>query len=55
MGDSVLESIEAKFAWVNDFDVLIWSYQHNLAKPEAAIYQVLIEKLGDGAGRDALS
>ena len=46
MGDSVLESIESTFAWINDFDVLIWSYQHRLAKPEAAIYQLLLEKLG---------
>jgi putative hydrolase of the HAD superfamily len=46
MGDSVLESIESTFAWINDFDVLIWSYQHRLAKPEPAIYQLLLEKLG---------
>ena len=46
MGDSVLESIEATFAWINDFDVLIWSYQHRLAKPEPEIYQLLLEKLG---------
>jgi putative hydrolase of the HAD superfamily len=46
MGDSVLESIEASFDWIADFDVLIWSYQHNLAKPERAIYELLLEKLG---------
>jgi putative hydrolase of the HAD superfamily len=46
MGDSVLESIEANFPWVADFDVLIWSYQHNMAKPEPEIYQLLLEKLG---------
>jgi putative hydrolase of the HAD superfamily len=46
MGDSVLESIQASFDWIADFDVLIWSYQHNLAKPERAIYDLLLEKLG---------
>ena len=46
MGDSVMESILEKFAWVNDFDVLIWSYQHRVVKPDAEIYQLLLEKLG---------
>lgn len=46
MGDSVMESILEAFAWVQDFDVLIWSYQHRLAKPEAAIYELLLNKLG---------
>jgi putative hydrolase of the HAD superfamily len=46
MGDNVLESLEANFPWLNDFDVLIWSYQHNLAKPEPEIYHLLLERLG---------
>jgi putative hydrolase of the HAD superfamily len=46
MGDSVLESIQVEFAWIADFDVLIWSFQHNLAKPEEAIYELLLERLG---------
>jgi putative hydrolase of the HAD superfamily len=46
MGDSVLEIVLEKFAWVEDFDVLIWSYQHRMAKPEAAIYELLLERLG---------
>lgn len=46
MGDSVMESILEKFAWVTDFDVLIWSYQHRVVKPDAEIYQLLLEKLG---------
>ena len=46
MGDSVLESIQREFAWIADFDVLIWSYQHNLAKPEEAIYRLLLDRLG---------
>ncbi len=46
MGDSVLESIEEAFDWIADFDVRIWSYQYRMAKPEAAIYELLLEKLG---------
>ena len=46
MGDSVMESILETFAWIADFDVLIWSYQHRMAKPEPAIYHLLLEKLG---------
>jgi putative hydrolase of the HAD superfamily len=46
MGDSVMESILETFAWIADFDVLIWSYQHRMAKPEPAIYNLLLEKLG---------
>jgi len=46
MGDSVMESIVENFTWVADFDVLIWSYQHRMAKPEPAIYELLLEKLG---------
>jgi putative hydrolase of the HAD superfamily len=49
MGDSVLESIERKFNWIADFDVLIWSYQHRMAKPEPAIYRLLLEQLGTAA------
>jgi putative hydrolase of the HAD superfamily len=46
MGDSVLDNMLQHFAWIEDFDVLIWSYQHNLAKPEAAIYELLLARLG---------
>ncbi|WP_263359742.1 HAD family hydrolase [Acidicapsa ligni] len=46
MGDSVLESIEQKFAWINDFDVLVWSYQIRMAKPQPEIYEYLLQKLG---------
>ena len=46
MGDSVLETIERSHGWIADFDVLIWSYQHRMAKPEPAIYELLLERLG---------
>jgi hypothetical protein len=45
MGDSVLEHIERDFAWIEDFDVLIWSFQHRMAKPEPGIYRLLLERL----------
>lgn len=46
MGDSVLESITREFAWIGHFDVLIWSYQHLMAKPDPAIYQLALQRLG---------
>ncbi len=46
MGDSVLENIQREFDWLPRFDVLIWSYQHNLAKPDPAIYRLALQKLG---------
>jgi putative hydrolase of the HAD superfamily len=46
MGDSVLEVLLEKFAWIEDFDVLIWSYQHGLVKPDPAIYRLVLERLG---------
>ena len=46
MGDTVMESISEEFAWIEDFDLLIWSYQHRMAKPEPAIYELLLDKLG---------
>jgi len=46
MGDAVMESIAGSFAWIADFDVPIWSYRHRMAKPEPAIYELLLQKLG---------
>jgi putative hydrolase of the HAD superfamily len=46
MGDSVLASIEREFTWLRDFDVLVWSFQLGIAKPDPAIYQYVLEKLG---------
>jgi putative hydrolase of the HAD superfamily len=46
MGDTVLASIEREFRWIHDFDVLIWSYQHGMAKPAPEIYQLVLSGLG---------
>jgi len=46
MGDSVLESVEREFGWIHRFDVLVWSFQIRLAKPDPAIYRYVLAKLG---------
>ena len=46
MGDSVLHSIQREFPWISNFDVLIWSYQLQMAKPDPAIYLHILERLG---------
>jgi len=49
MGDSVLENLERKFDWLPRFDVLIWSFQHRMAKPDPAIYKLTLTRLGTKA------
>jgi putative hydrolase of the HAD superfamily len=46
MGDSVLESIKREFQWIENFDVLVWSYQLRLAKPDPEIYLYALQRLG---------
>jgi putative hydrolase of the HAD superfamily len=46
MGDTVLDNIKREFRWIDDFDVLVWSYQLHMAKPDPAIYQYTLQKLG---------
>jgi len=46
MGDNVLANIEREFAWIHRFDVLVWSFQLHLAKPDPAIYRYALQKLG---------
>lgn len=45
MGDNVLASVERAFDWLPRFDVLIWSYQWQMAKPDPAIYRLCLDKL----------
>lgn len=49
MGDTVLASLEREFAWLGNFDVLVWSFQLGMAKPDPAIYHYILEKLGTKA------
>ncbi len=46
MGDTVLENIKREFKWIDNFDVLVWSYQLHLAKPDPAIYRYTLKELG---------
>jgi putative hydrolase of the HAD superfamily len=46
MGDSVLESIEREINWIHRFDVLVWSFQLGIAKPDPAIYRHTLDELG---------
>jgi putative hydrolase of the HAD superfamily len=46
MGDNVLENMKREFDWLSRFDVLVWSYQLRMAKPEPAIYQHVLRELG---------
>ncbi len=45
MGDHVHRNMEREFDWLNRFDVLVWSYQLKLAKPDPAIYRYALQKL----------
>jgi len=49
MGDSVLENIKREFRWIDEFDVLVWSYQLHMAKPDPAIYRHVLKELGTQA------
>jgi putative hydrolase of the HAD superfamily len=46
MGDSVFESIQREFKWLDNFDVLVWSYKLMMAKPDPAIYRHVLKELG---------
>jgi putative hydrolase of the HAD superfamily len=46
MGDNVLERMRRIFPWLERFDVLVWSFELNLAKPDAAIYRHTLDRLG---------
>ncbi len=49
MGDNVLDNMKREFDWLPRFDVLVWSYQLRMAKPEPAIYRHVLKKLGTRA------
>jgi putative hydrolase of the HAD superfamily len=46
MGDTVHERMVSELGWLSRFDVLVWSYQLGIAKPDPAIYRYALEKLG---------
>ena len=46
MGDAVLASVEREFDWIRRFDLLVWSCQVGVVKPDPAIYRHTLAKLG---------
>jgi putative hydrolase of the HAD superfamily len=46
MGDNVLENMKREFDWLPRFDVLVWSFQLRMAKPDPAIYHHVLKELG---------
>jgi putative hydrolase of the HAD superfamily len=50
MGDAVHEHMERELEWLSRFDLLVWSYQLRVAKPDAAIYRYALERLGTRPG-----
>ncbi|MGO9340143.1 MAG: HAD family hydrolase [Terracidiphilus sp.] len=49
MGDNVHENMKREFDWLSRFDVLVWSYQLHIAKPDPAIYLHVLKELGTRA------
>ena len=50
MGESVHEHMVRELDWLSRFDLLVWSYQLGVAKPDAAIYRYALERLGTQPG-----
>jgi putative hydrolase of the HAD superfamily len=46
MGDTVHLAMQRELDWLSRFDVLVWSYQLGIAKPDPKIYRYALEKLG---------
>ncbi len=46
IGDTTQQAMERELKWLARFDVLVWSYQLHMAKPDPAIYRYTLEKLG---------
>lgn len=46
IGDTTQQAMERELKWLGRFDVLVWSYQLRMAKPDPAIYRYTLEKLG---------
>jgi putative hydrolase of the HAD superfamily len=46
MGDTIHHAMERDLPWLSRFDVLVWSYQLRITKPDPAIYRHVLEKLG---------
>jgi putative hydrolase of the HAD superfamily len=45
MGDDVLTSVEREFDWIRRFDLLVWSCEVGVVKPDPAIYRHMLTEL----------
>jgi putative hydrolase of the HAD superfamily len=50
ISENVVESVEREFDWIHRFDVLVWSCQLGIVKPNPAIYRYTLSKLGTQPG-----
>ncbi len=46
MGATVHDLMQRELEWLSRFDVLVWSYQLKVTKPDPAIYRYVLERLG---------
>lgn len=46
LGDVVKECVVRDLPWFGNFDVLVFSYEQRLIKPDPAIYQAVLARLG---------
>ena len=46
MGDAIHDRMKQLYGWLDDFDVLIWSYLLGVSKPDEAIYRHALKELG---------
>ena len=46
IGDTVLANMLREHAWLDRFDVHVWSYQLRMAKPDLSIYRYTLQQLG---------
>jgi putative hydrolase of the HAD superfamily len=51
MPPDLLQAMRATFAWLDEFAVQIWSCEHGVIKPHAAIYNLCLDALGCEPGR----
>jgi putative hydrolase of the HAD superfamily len=46
MPPDLLRDMRNRFPWLDDFELQIWSCEHGVIKPDAAIYKLCLEALG---------
>jgi len=51
MPRDLLCQMRARFAWLDEFEVKIWSCEHGIIKPDPAIYRICLDALGCEAHR----